>query len=100
MGDCISREAAVNALTKVALRVADRHSRTVATCINDIELLPAADVDLVRHGEWVEAGRGINVCSECNHGIRAHMACVNKYCPNCGAKMNLEDDNNEKSISR
>ena len=50
---------------------------------------PAADVEPVRHGKWVEAGRGIDACSECNHGIREHMACVNKYCPNCGAKMDL-----------
>ena len=48
-----------------------------------------ADVEPVRHGKWVEAGRGIDACSECNHGIREHMACVNKYCPNCGAKMDL-----------
>ncbi len=41
MSDYISREAAVDALTKVALRVADSKRRTVATCINEIELLPA-----------------------------------------------------------
>lgn len=43
MADYISRKAAVDALTKVALCVASRHSRAVATCINGIELLPAAD---------------------------------------------------------
>lgn len=41
MGDYISRKAAVNALTKVALQVSDSKRRTVATCMNEIELLPA-----------------------------------------------------------
>ena len=41
MDDYISRKSAVDALTKVALRVADSKRRTVATCINEIELLPA-----------------------------------------------------------
>ena len=41
----------------------------------------------VVHGRWVDAGRGIKACSNCNHGIKEHMACANHYCPNCGAKM-------------
>lgn len=41
MDDYISRKSAVDVLTKVALRVADSKRRTVATCINEIELLPA-----------------------------------------------------------
>lgn len=48
---------------------------------------PAADVVPVVHGRWVDAGRGIKACSNCNHGIKEHMACANHYCPNCGAKM-------------
>ena len=48
---------------------------------------PAADVAPVVHGRWVDAGRGIKACSNCNHGIKEHMACANHYCPNCGAKM-------------
>lgn len=50
MSDYISRKAAVNALTKVALCVADSHRRAVATCINEVELLPAAWVEPKR--EW------------------------------------------------
>lgn len=48
---------------------------------------PAADVAPVVHGRWLDAGRGIKACSNCNHGIKEHMACVNHYCPNCGARM-------------
>lgn len=53
---------------------------------------PAADVAPVVHGRWVDAGRGIKACSNCNHGIKEHMACANHYCPNCGAKMDGGDN--------
>lgn len=58
------------------------------------------DVAPVVHGRWMPAGRGIVACTECNHGIWEHMALVNHYCPNCGAKMDMEDtDNgNEKQV--
>lgn len=52
-----------------------------------IKRFPAADVAPVVHGRWINAGRGIKACSNCNHGIKEHMACANHYCPNCGAKM-------------
>ena len=53
MNDYISRKAAVDALTKVALCVADSHRRAIASCISGIELLPTADVEAVRHGRWI-----------------------------------------------
>lgn len=58
-----------------------------------IDRFPAADVAPVVHGRWVDAGRGIKACSNCNHGIKEHMACANHYCPNCGAKMDGGADN-------
>ena len=98
MSDYISRKAAVDALTKVALRVADSKRRTVATCINEIELLPAADVALVRrvtpircgmdeyYGEWVR-------CPNCDFDLNTSAA---KFCGGCGAKMSLEEKDNER----
>lgn len=44
MADYISREAAIKLLTSVGLEVSDSKRRTVAKCINEIELMPAADV--------------------------------------------------------
>ena len=58
-----------------------------------IDRFPAADVAPVVHGRWVDAGRGIKACSNCNHGIKEHMACANHYCPNCGTKMDGGDKN-------
>ena len=56
----------------------------------DIEELQTADVAPVRHGRWLPfhstAAGDIQYCSACEIG------CTWKpnYCPNCGAKMDLE----------
>ena len=51
---------------------------------------PAADAAPVVHGSWVpfhsQAAGDIQYCSACEIGFAARM----KYCPNCGAKMDLE----------
>ena len=55
-----------------------------------IYVMPAADVAPVRHGRWLPfhstAAGDIQYCSACEIG------CTWKpnYCPNCGAKMDLE----------
>ena len=69
--------------------------------IDGIESVPAADVAEVKHGKWVEVyreniwGDSVHVleCSACGKytvGTRGIMTKSN-YCPNCGAKMDLED---------
>lgn len=59
-----------------------------------IEKQPAADVDPVRHGRW-KYDNSVNFwkCSHC--GVNAplqgkFMQLKTKYCPSCGAKMDLE----------
>ena len=49
--------------------------------------LPAADVAEVRHGRWIEKAPH-PYCSEC------FVECRDKtpYCPNCGARMDKEDE--------
>lgn len=66
-----------------------------------IEPLPAADVAEVKHGKWIEVQKEniwndivpVLECSACGKytvGTRGIMTKSN-YCPNCGAKMDLED---------
>ena len=55
---------------------------------------PAADVVEVRHGRWEMAPyNGVYDirCSACGHcpGIRFYSS---NYCPNCGARMEKEDE--------
>lgn len=71
-----------------------------------IDQEPAADVVEVKHGKWIwdpngmDWGLGAWQCSECacrnnnlpmNNRINPLVFSGSKYCPNCGAKMDLED---------
>lgn len=92
MDDYISREAAVEQCK--------RHSDYTAWSIKDgIEAIPAADVEPVRHGRWIheetEGGFHIWSCSRCGSGMNGNPKGTNLYCYHCGAKMDLEDENNE-----
>ena len=68
----------------------------------DVIMLPAADVAPVRHGQW-EKQSGLYSCSECGktcpYDVQAdvieYWTC--NYCPNCGAKMDLEDPVNNNA---
>lgn len=66
-----------------------------------IDDFPAADAAEVKHGEWIEVQKEniwndivpVLECSACGKytvGTRGIMTKSN-YCPNCGAKMDLED---------
>ena len=66
-----------------------------------IEALPVADVAPVVHGRWIGAplcGNDNCRCSECGswHNVHANLCgeIIQKYCPNCGAKMDLEETDN------
>ena len=74
-------------------------SKVIRVARNDIELLPAPDVEPVRHGQWIciRKGYGEYECSVC-HGVDSdcsdyygtHVVTEQDYCPNCGAKMDEE----------
>lgn len=74
---------------------------------NYIENAPTLDVAPVRHGHWAEKKLGLVcrevVCSECEQLPIKTGSCsywmgdyAPRYCPNCGAKMDAgqEDDEN------
>ena len=52
-----------------------------------IEDAPTADVQEVRHGEWVDNGIQDSMLSECSLCGFPCGACTFNFCPNCGAKM-------------
>lgn len=62
----------------------------------DVEAAPAADVEKVKHGMWINTGHGgihgdyIYECSYCKNEREAYVDEEN-YCPNCGAKMDMEE---------
>lgn len=70
-------------------------------CLKALKNQPAADVAEVRRGKWEFINQSTNYleppigdmckCSECNFKIDVSETLF-KFCPNCGAKMDLGDD--------
>ena len=76
------------------LKDVDRYGYLGASDINSV---PAADVAPVRHGRWVDKLVRDWHCSECGKKVPRQVyfdgycyADKLNYCPNCGAKMDLE----------
>lgn len=63
----------------------------------DIENFPNADVAPVRHGRWEPTEAPfMNECEDCSVcGYRTVWGHRYNYCPNCGAKMDEEGNDNE-----
>lgn len=67
-------------------------------CLRALKNQPAADVAEVKHGKWEVVFDGnaklyenMFECSVCKTTHVGHPS-VGRYCPNCGAKMDLGDD--------
>lgn len=64
-------------------------------CRGCIEEVPAADVAQVRHGRWevleyYRDGGTAQRCDQCKELMFFQRTTPKDYCPNCGAKMDLE----------
>lgn len=65
---------------------------------DELEAIPAEDVAPVIHGKWVESdipGSMLSKCTECGFRCGAYTF---RFCPNCGAKMDLGEHEEERSI--
>ena len=66
-------------------------SGNVVVFVDDIEKLPTADVQEVRHGRWISNGlpgyKWSCHCSECGWIDKYPFHDPYNYCPDCGAKM-------------
>ena len=78
----------------------EKYKAFVRRVLNDKNLVPAADVAPVVHGQWVhsryeECSERFEIvkCSQCGHEAYAMAFYVRggNYCPNCGAKMDGGD---------
>ena len=58
----------------------------VARKIYDI---PSADVEPIRRGRWIHNGFMEVKCNNCENVF--HELEATNYCPNCGAKMDLDE---------
>ena len=96
-GDLISRKALLEILNaKSDVAIATPAQMIYANAAKIVELLPAVDAEPVRHGKCELCGRGkpikaFTILPDC--GLQYGMSIMARYCPNCGARMDGEDDN-------
>lgn len=69
----------------------DMYVRGYGEAINDMEDKSEADVQEVKHAKWLPYRFGLEVvaCSNCRAVYEGGDSF--RYCPKCGAKMDLED---------
>lgn len=94
MAEYIEREALLEAISKIGGSPLSEWDTVgvVSLVVNQ----PAADVAPVRRGYWKPAGftfMGESMdCPECGYRIATSIGRGWNYCPNCGAKMEVEHD--------
>lgn len=109
MAEYIEREALENELNRrLKFLIAeygehDQYTSGFDDAIDQVENFPASDVAPVVHGRWIhnpdyESWAEMYMCSACNRnaltdGDYRHK--LSNYCPNCGAKMDGEEQDDE-----
>lgn len=76
---CIDKENLLKDLITIYAPMQEQKDILVK-CIKKVNEQPTADVEEVKHGEWLLDGR----CSEC---LANPLTTHKSYCPHCGAKM-------------
>ncbi len=79
----------------------DAYEQGWTDALDNLENAPAADAAPVVHGRWIRDNDSFQIddyyccyfdhkCSECGEIVSDRYGLPN-YCPNCGARMDLED---------
>ena len=87
MTDLISRQAAIDEIKALY----EWHDTvTEDRTIDHLKRLPSADVEPVKTGKWLAIGNtGLAACS-C--GYITDRYSIYNYCPNCGARMEADNE--------
>ena len=101
MNDSISRQAAIDALHGYFDGMLETDTWSPCDVYELIEILPSADVQPVRHGQWDTVVEDWDSdehcqCSECGAEFVLFDGTPRDndflYCPHCGARMDGEQD--------
>lgn len=102
MSDLIERQAAIDALDKRFDSIPMEQTAEILQLRKDLRELPSAQPERkkghwedvphksVEHGEVIVDGKTVR-CSVCKHAEKGWNKGMN-YCPNCGAKMEVEHE--------
>ena len=97
MDEYIKKEEALRVICDVLFETdpSGKEQIAVLKCSHSGRELPTADVVPEIHGSWRNSGvpdSMLSACSVCGFGCGAYSF---RYCPNCGAKMDLEESKDE-----
>lgn len=86
--DLISRIAAIQMMLAKG-----KDNLSIATIINELEILPGFEAAPVVYGRWIPTESVVwsNRCSLCKSQARI----MHNYCPNCGAKMDRKEKDDD-----
>lgn len=82
----------------------EAYNFAISDMCRSIDSMPTIDTVEVKHGRWIDDKIAFHrVCSECGAVVRQDISlvylleCMEKvgslnYCPNCGCRMDLEED--------
>lgn len=83
-------------------KVTHEHNRVINLAISiakNPQMCPTVDAEPVRHGRWIGrplCGNDDCRCSNCGYWENVHAnirgEITQKYCPNCGARMGMEEE--------
>ena len=95
MIELISRKAALETVKTLSKRCDTGDISDLTSClIVAFQDLPT--IDPVKHGKWMTEDGKTTVCSSCGDiwGRTDFVLKYLRYCPNCGAKMNVDECGN------
>ena len=61
--------------------------------MSTIDEIATVDAEPVKHGHWIRNDNGTYSCSECKSWIPNEQHYYARYCLFCGAKMDVEKEN-------
>lgn len=102
MAEYFEREAAVKAFNNFDAGRADSPPCTLLTPEEFAEYLyelPTADVAPVVHGRWniMKGTKTRRICSKCGWDVPEYGKFYS-YCPNCGARMDIQDGGDNDAV--
>lgn len=95
MAEYIEKQAAFDAVKEVGQKAFDMGEKNMAWALmvacEKVRMLPAADVQPVKHGRWIIID-GCAYCSNCRNNFKKAIMTHSNYCPMCGVKMDLQEE--------
>lgn len=99
MADLIDQEALLDEFRWLRDQMPKCSKNEINDTIERIKKAPAVDAEPVQHGRWIGrplCGNDDCRCSNCGYWENVHASIrgeiTQKYCPNCGARMGMEEE--------